>query len=81
MLRAWHAAAFKRAMLLELLAGLLQRHRLRVQQGAFEQWRRCLMAHVAKRMNALSALIQCEQSLMRRALREWVGRTAGWRRK
>jgi hypothetical protein len=68
-------------MLLELLAALLQRHRLRVQQHAFEQWRRCLMARVAKRMNALSALLQWEQSMTRHALQEWVGRTAGWRRK
>lgn len=81
MLRLWHAAAFQRAMLLELLAGLLHRHQLRLQERVFVLWRGFLLSRVAKRMNALSALLQWEQSMTRRALRVWMGRTAVWRYK
>jgi hypothetical protein len=78
-LRLWHAEAFKRAMLLELLAALLQRRLLRTQRAALGAWQRFLAARVAKRMNALSALLQWEQSLTRRALQVWRHRTAAWR--
>lgn len=66
-------------MLRELLAGFLQRRLLRTQQRAFDWWRSYLLARVAKRMNELSALLQWEQGITRRALRVWVGRTALWR--
>lgn len=78
-LRLWGVAARQQAMLRELLAGFLQRHQLRVQQKAFAGWRSYLLARVAKRMNELSALLQWEQSVTRRALRVWQGRTAVWR--
>lgn len=79
MLRLWRACAYQQSLLRELLAGLLQRQQLRRQQVAFSWWRAHLMARVAKRMNELSALVQWEQSITRRALRVWLGRTAVWR--
>lgn len=78
-LRLWAAAASQQAMLRTLLAGFLQRAQLHAQQKAFAGWRSYLLARVAKRMNELSALLQWEQSVTRRALRVWVGRTALWR--
>lgn len=79
MLALWQAAANKQAVLRELLAGFLQRRQLRAQQRAFGGWKTYLQARVAKRMNELSALLQWEQSITRRVLRVWQGRTAFWR--
>lgn len=79
--RLWATAAGHQAMLRTLLAGFLQRHQLRIQQKAFGCWRSYLLARVAKRMNQLSALLQWEQSITRRAMRVWVGRKAVWRYK
>jgi hypothetical protein len=78
-LRFWQATANQQATLRELLASFLQRHQLRAQAKAFGWWTSYLRARVAKRMNELSALLQWEQSITRRALRVWQGRTAVWR--
>lgn len=68
-------------MLRELLAAFLHRRQLRLQQQAFDGWRRYLLARVAKCMNELSALLQWEQSMSRKAWRVWQARTSVWRYK
>lgn len=79
MLQQWHRTASRQVLLRQLLASFLQRHQLRLQQQAFGCWRSYLMARLATRMHELSALLQWEQSMTRRALRVWEARTAVWR--
>lgn len=79
MLRLWQSTAEQQATLRELLASFLQRSQWRSQHKAFSCWKGYLQARVAKHMNQLSALLQWEQSITRRALRVWQGRTALWR--
>jgi hypothetical protein len=48
-------------------------------QQLLSRWRAYLAARVVKRMKQLSALLQWEQSLHRKALLVWGQRVAVWR--
>ncbi|KAF8062705.1 aldo-keto reductase 2 [Scenedesmus sp. PABB004] len=78
-LRAWASVAARRGELRRLLAGLLQARRGRVLAVHFSAWHGFLAQRVARRMNALSALLLWEQGLTRRALAAWTARAQAWR--
>jgi len=77
----WHQVASRQALLQGLLSDALaarKQQRLAAYMGAWRAW---LVHKVSKRMKALSALLHWERSLTRRAVSEWMQRTAEWRGK
>jgi hypothetical protein len=79
MVQRWHAAAARSAVTRQLLAGFLHQQQQRHIALHFHAWRRYLKLRVAKRMNALSALLHWEQGLLRKGLVVWMQRTLVWR--
>jgi hypothetical protein len=75
----WHTVAARCAVTRQLLTGFLQQQQARQLDVHFGAWRRFLKLRVAKRMNALSALLHWEQSLLRKGLLVWMQRTLVWR--
>lgn len=78
-MQRWHTTAARSAVTWQLLAGFLQQQRQRQLGAHFNTWRRCLELRVAKRMNALSALLHWEQALLHKGLLVWMQRTLVWR--
>jgi hypothetical protein len=78
-MQRWHTIAARSAVTRQLLASFLQQQQLRHLAVHFDAWRRYLKLRVAKRMNALSALLHWEQGLLCKGLTVWVQRTLVWR--
>jgi hypothetical protein len=75
----WHTVAACSAVTRQLLTGFLQQQQARQLCVHFDAWHRYLKLRVAKRMNALSALLHWEKSLLRKGLLVWMQRTLVWR--
>lgn len=79
MVQRWHISAARSTVTRQLLAGFLHQQHQRQLAAHFGAWRQYLKRRVAKRMNALSALLHWEQGLLRKGLLVWVQRTLAWR--